>query len=515
MAQFFRDFQSDTIAQLPAGFSQQSSNGTFEVQDLGGSIGKVLAFRYSSNLTERFVWWTDAAGPGSILNGEILVKVRMKASSLGDTGIDACYPVCRVPNPPSSGSSNQMVGVGLPDTTTLRVQRIRGFSAYATDTIAFSGDTNYYIRHNFNGTSIKAKFWAEGDPEPAAWNIEVTASADQDPGYVGAQVYKGYDLYWHWFSVSDDPTVAAENPDQPGGDSNLLASGATAGDAWAVECQSATTLSAGAVASDSLGAIARVNMALLEAAQASDSTGDQPAAVGSLQSAATGNDTVDALASAAAALSAGAAAGESWTVQAQAVVSLLEQGVAADEMRRQTEDALTAAMAESSQAADQFLVAINALVSLTDGATAADTYLAVVAELASIASGAIASDRFRTSFGLVRSISNGAMAADSYSVTFGYPSALQSGALTSDAWAVMVSLTTALSSACTADDLMHARATTTARVRAGAVASDSFAIVNAGVRYLIMGAIILRDALQYRVTSKPALNQSVKIKPGH
>ncbi|MFL1405389.1 hypothetical protein ACJO2E_08610 [Marinobacter sp. M1N3S26] len=404
-----------------------------------------------------------------------------------------------------SSTGGYAVGGAVPDPTTLRINRLFSYQAYGTASISnVRGAGWHYLRFNFDATTkdAKAKIWHIDDPEPGVWDLELNASGvagdDSDNSGIGVHVYRGSNgafHEWAWLSFSDNPAVPAENPDQPGGDSNLLASGATAGDTWAVECQSATTLSAGAVASDNLGAIAQVNMALVDAAQASDSTGDQPAAVGSLQSAATGNDTVDALASAAAALSAGAAAGESWTVQAQAVVNLLEQGVAADEMRRQTEGALTAAMAESSQAADQFVAAINALVSLTDGATATDTYLAVVAQLASIASGAVASDSFRTGVGQVRAISN--------------------GALTSDAWAVMVNLAAALSSTCTANDLMHARATMTASVRAGAVATDRFAIVNAGVRYLVMGAIILRDALQYRVTSKPALNQSVKIKPGH
>lgn len=215
MTQFFRDFQSDTEGVLPAGFAAQGSNGNFEVKDWDDGNGKVLSFRFVSGSrgSERYLWWTDATGPGSILNGDILVKVSQRNSE----GIDAMFALSRIPNPPSSTSSNQMVGAAIPNPTTLRINRSRGFSSYGTTSIVFAQTTNYYVRFNFNGTAYKAKFWESGDTEPAAWDIETTASSDQDPGYVGAQVYIGYDMSWHWFSVSDDPAVAADNPDVASG----------------------------------------------------------------------------------------------------------------------------------------------------------------------------------------------------------------------------------------------------------------------------------------------------------
>lgn len=258
---------------------------------------------------------------------------------------------------------------------------------------------------------------------------------------------------------------------------------ASTSDAWAVICQSAGNLSATALASDGHSAIATVNTSIIAAAQASDSAGELPVAVGSLDSVATGNDTLDALANAASALFAGAAAGESWTVQAQVVVDLLEQGVAGDQIRRQTDNAINAAMVGQSAAADQFVAALNAIVSLTESATASDAYVAVVAQLGNIASGAVAQE--------------------SFSLNFGHVLGLQSGALSGEAWALMVTLTAALSETCTANDLLNAKATVTARVRAGAIATARFAIVNDGIRYLVMGSIILRDALTHRVTIKP------------
>tara|TARA_R100000789_G_scaffold31708_1_gene35115 strand:- start:735 stop:1841 length:1107 start_codon:yes stop_codon:yes gene_type:complete len=317
------------------------------------------------------------------------------------------------------------------------------------------------------------------------------------------------------FPTDDSQWVFYDDGSAGGDEAGDITSAASSTDSWAAQVQSAVSLTSSAAASDQATGIASVNLSIMEAAQATDVTGDAPAAVGSMTNAATGNDTVDALASAAAAISAGASAGESWTVQAQVLVNLVEKGAAADEIRRQTENAVTAALEAQSLASDQFIAALDTIASLSDSASVTDAYQAVVLQLASIASGAVASDSFRMLFGLQRAIQEAALADASFSISYAFVNALRSGGLSGDAWALMANLNASLSDVCSVADLMSVRASTTARMTAGAIASSSFAIVNAGVRYLIMGAVILRDALQYRVNTKPALNQSVKIKPGH
>jgi hypothetical protein len=68
---------------------------------------------------------------------------------------------------------------------------------------------------------------------------------------------------------------------------------------------------------------------------------------------------------------------------------------------------------------------------------------------------------------------------------------------------ILAALTAELSETVTASDLMTARASVSASIASGAIASDRFAIVNSGIRYLIMGSIILRSALNYSVNIKP------------
>ena len=264
-----------------------------------------------------------------------------------------------------------------------------------------------------------------------------------------------------------------------------LSDTAASSDNWSAACASAAFFSSAAIASDNLSSIAAVNASILSAASASDTAGDSPAALASFESAATGSATVDALASAAGALTAGASAGESWSAQAQVLANMLSGAAGSDEIARQTDSAISAAISEGSAAADQFLAAIDSIASLSSGSTAGDAYVAVVAQLAGIASGAIASDTFN--------------------IDFGFPGAIQSGALSSDAWLILAALSADLSDTVAASDLMTAKATVSTAIVSGAIASDSFSIVNAGIRYLVMGAITIRSAL----------SQTLTIKPGH
>jgi hypothetical protein len=290
-----------------------------------------------------------------------------------------------------------------------------------------------------------------------------------------------------WFPVAT--AAGAANFDRTTSES---ASGA---DTWAAICAAAASTSSAAVASDSLSVIASISASIISAAQASDQSGDSAVASVSLESSVTGSDSVDALASAAAALSSGAVAGELWTVQAQVVANLLESAASSDSIARATQNALNAAISEGSAASDQFISAINALVGTEDTATASDAFIAVVVTLAGFSSGAIASDSFGINFGQIKSI--------------------ESGAISTDAWLILASLSSSLSEVCSAQAVMSARADVMASITYGAVATDTFSIVNEAIRYLVMGAITLRSALNYSISTKPALNLTVTIKPGN
>lgn len=509
--QYFNDFSSETLATVPNWMFKDiwATSSTAEVE--GDTLGYTDTETQDVMLPQQFALRQGGQyDRAAVITMPLLphtasqeIYTTITYASLSNDNIPSL--VLRGRNTVGNNSEGYIVLLRIGSYGDVAMRRAEAGSettiASAPMPAGLSAETVMYTRFRCDedGTDLRIRLWIwfSGETEPTTPFLEYTDTSPLIPGWMGIMdLSSGTGDISRFGSVglSNDGTSAPTAP-IAGGESGDLISSASSSDTWAATCLSPANMTATALASDSLNAIATVTTSILAAAQASDSAGELPDTAVSFISAATGNGTLDALASAAAALSAGAAAGESWTVQAQVVVNLLDQGVASDQIRRQTDSAINAALAEQSAAADQFLAAVNGIAALTETATVNDAYVAVVAQLGSIASGAVADD--------------------SFNLTFGYALALQSGALSGDAWALMATLASALSEACTADDLLQAKAIVTTRVRAGAVATSRFAIVNAGIRYLVMGSIILRDALNCRVTHKPALNQSVKIKPGH
>lgn len=496
MGQIFDDFSAGALGDpLPSGWTDAVLESSLTGNEIvtGGSDDRVFRYHsFGSGGTSFRAAKFDTVG---IVSGEVEVFAKVRS---GTTNFDgAAVTVC------GSGSLSSGDATGysaqLFSDNELRLRKISGSGSSYIGSFALASTIAEGVWHNLRlqlgpSGALKAKVWLDTEAEPGTWQLEVTDTSFTS-GWVGLST--GYQFSYReadHFGVGTNGDSAPTGPVSAGntGETTDLS---TASDSWSAFCAATASTTAPALASDSLSVIASISTSIISAAQASDNPGEGPAASVRLQSLATGSDSVDALASAAAALSAGAAAGELWTVKAQAVANMLDQASASDQIARATGNAINAALSEGSAAADQFLVAINALCSIQDSASATDAFVAAVVTIAGLSSGAIASDSFGVDFGHIKNI--------------------ESGAISSDAWALMVSINASLSEVCTVQDLIQARANVTARVTFGAIATDTFAIVNAGIRYLVMGSIILRDALNYRVTHKPALNQSVKIKPGH
>jgi len=480
MAQYAIDPASVTLAEFTL---RHGATTSFSVVDDGGTP----AIQLVPSTTACFLSYDPVPATADL---EIVTKVRLSNNDSGNGALAAARMQTAALTVYGSGIRNSDI-VTLVDYVNGSVS---GLGQHVT-----AGPTTAYKWQRFSvvGTSLRQKTWV-GTPadEPLPYDLETTNGDISAAGLVGigARENQNTSNYYAWIGVGTNGDTAPTAP-VSAGSTRTTSESASGADTWAAICAAAASTSNAAVGSDSFSVIASISASIISAAQASDQTGDSPAASVSLDSAATGSDSVDALASAAAALSAGAAAGESWSVQAQVTANLLSAAVGNDEIKRQTDVAVNAALLEGSIASGQFLAAITSIASLSDGATTADAYIAVVAQLAGIASGAIASDTFK--------------------VDFGFRSAIQSGAISGATWVILAALSAELYDTVTASDLMSARATVSVGIVSAAVASDRFAIVNAGIRYLVMGAITLRSALNYSVSTKPALNQTVTIKPGH
>jgi len=67
---------------------------------------------------------------------------------------------------------------------------------------AFAANTWYYVRFRVNGTSLKAKVWADGTEEPTSWQIEITDSSISAAGWIGASNVESTGTRdWDWFSI--------------------------------------------------------------------------------------------------------------------------------------------------------------------------------------------------------------------------------------------------------------------------------------------------------------------------
>lgn len=294
------------------------------------------------------------------------------------------------------------------------------------------------------------------------------------------------DTYSDWSSWLYFSTLVA-------GAAGSVAEQAAALAGFSVTATAGASVQAPALASDSVSAIAGVSAAILSSAQVADQSGDFPAALAGLEAMATGSALVDALANAAGAIQAGAGAGEAWAAQAQAVAKLMDRAAGSDALQRATENAINAASSDGSSAAAQFMAALEVAASVTDNATINDAFVAMIANFRGISSGAVATAGFDLNAGLSRS--------------------LQSGAITGEAWGLAVTLNAALVDVCSVSDLMAARVNVALAVSSGAIASSAFSVIQEGLKYLVMGCLTLRAALQQTATARPALQQTTDIEP--
>lgn len=182
---FYTDFSDSTVGQLPVGWTKDwlaAAQTTAVVASMVGSTGgKILRVNYNvtNSSNEVALHW---ASIGTAVQSEIVTKFRISGvGSLSDFGT-----VIR-----SAAASVELA-------YTLQLRRFSGSTANlqartsstalttlaSTSFVAASG-TWYWARHRANGTQIQAKFWADGDAEPAGWTFSVTNSVYAGAGSVG------------------------------------------------------------------------------------------------------------------------------------------------------------------------------------------------------------------------------------------------------------------------------------------------------------------------------------------
>ena len=165
-----------------------------------------------SGWTERWAtadpaWTAETGGDDQILKCTITTGTQVTACSRNDVDSDAdrddveVLTLFRVRAVSTATTNGGVVARGSGGTSTKY-----GYSAniYDNDLIvhkyvnntgttistsakSLTADTWYWLRFRVNGTSLKARIWADGGSEPGSWDIDTTDSDISAAGWVGAR----------------------------------------------------------------------------------------------------------------------------------------------------------------------------------------------------------------------------------------------------------------------------------------------------------------------------------------
>lgn len=183
MAVYTISFGTDTTGAAPTGWTNRwtSTGATWLVRaDAPSTAGKYLEFARTT--TARRLLAYDAVDSDSGRdNAEIFARFRSDAMTSGGQ----FYLIAR-----GSGAAATETGYVFfhNSSTTIGILKLVSGTATTLTTVTIPTPTNniyYGLRFRVNGTALKAKMWNQTDPEPSAWNIEITDASITGTGYAG------------------------------------------------------------------------------------------------------------------------------------------------------------------------------------------------------------------------------------------------------------------------------------------------------------------------------------------
>ena len=236
MSRYYTDFSEYTADVFPADWTLQYTGSEYYFYPKtksGATGGKVLEGKWG-NAFEDFLScsWDDLDADSNRANAEVFMRVRSDHIAT----LQACAIVR------GSRSSTFVSGytAGLFDGTHLKVFRMNSGTPIEIGSYSFTWIANawYKIRFRVNGTSIKARVWADADSEPTSWHVDTSDSNISAAGFIGVHGYdeqafpakKDFDV----FGVGIDGDIAPHIPllaVNTGAASNIVFNAATlAGD---------------------------------------------------------------------------------------------------------------------------------------------------------------------------------------------------------------------------------------------------------------------------------------------
>lgn len=183
MTVYSTSFGSDTAGTAPAGWTQRwtTTGSTWLVQASAPQTqGKYVRHTPSTNF-KRLLSWDSIDADANRDNGEIFVRFRTSSYFTSDQ----MWLVLRGSG--TAGAENAYVFTNVSDTT-FRIWKLSGgtLTSLGAFNFTFSGAVWLGLRFRVNGSALKAKVWnSQLDPEPAAWNLEITDTSITGVGWIG------------------------------------------------------------------------------------------------------------------------------------------------------------------------------------------------------------------------------------------------------------------------------------------------------------------------------------------
>lgn len=175
------DFSGYTTGVQPSDWSSQWGGSTiFTVEeDVGAEGGKWLKDA-TTNFGNKFLRWDEIAATDDIV---LLAKVQAD-----DAGATQSANVLVVRGSGGASDPKAYTAELRNDTSKkFRIGRFNGSTSYsvlADTAFAWVANTWYWIKFEAVGTTIRAKIWEDGDPEPGSWTLSTT-DANIASGRVG------------------------------------------------------------------------------------------------------------------------------------------------------------------------------------------------------------------------------------------------------------------------------------------------------------------------------------------
>lgn len=195
--------------------------------------------------------WNDIDADGDRADFEILCQVYVDVATASQRVLAGRIS--------TSGGSRTGYAVRL-RTSSVDTYRFSAgtFTLITAGTFSVASGTWCWVRFRVNGTTIRARAWADGDSEPGTWQCDTTDSTYSTAGHVGA--LKGANTntqLWRYFGVgtNGDTAPASASSGVSGSLSKTLA-GATVSAAGALKLSGAAAASLQAASLSSAGKVA-------------------------------------------------------------------------------------------------------------------------------------------------------------------------------------------------------------------------------------------------------------------